>query len=36
MRFVEAGGDSIVLFPAPADRTEEMLHLTAEEVIPRL
>jgi alkanesulfonate monooxygenase SsuD/methylene tetrahydromethanopterin reductase-like flavin-dependent oxidoreductase (luciferase family) len=35
-RFIEAGGDSIVLFPMPAERTEEMLHLTAEEVIPRL
>jgi alkanesulfonate monooxygenase SsuD/methylene tetrahydromethanopterin reductase-like flavin-dependent oxidoreductase (luciferase family) len=35
-RLCDAGGDSVVLFPAPPDRTEEMLRLTAEEVFPRL
>jgi 5,10-methylenetetrahydromethanopterin reductase len=31
-----AGADTVVLFPTPAERAEEMLRLAAAEVLPRL
>jgi alkanesulfonate monooxygenase SsuD/methylene tetrahydromethanopterin reductase-like flavin-dependent oxidoreductase (luciferase family) len=35
-RLLEAGGDSVILFPAPAERSEEMLRMAAEEILPRV
>jgi alkanesulfonate monooxygenase SsuD/methylene tetrahydromethanopterin reductase-like flavin-dependent oxidoreductase (luciferase family) len=35
-RFIEAGSDSVVLFPMPLERTEEVLTLTSDEVFKRL
>jgi alkanesulfonate monooxygenase SsuD/methylene tetrahydromethanopterin reductase-like flavin-dependent oxidoreductase (luciferase family) len=35
-RLLDAGGDSIVLFPTPAERTEEAMRMAAAEVFPRL
>ena len=35
-RLLDAGGDSVVLFPAPMERSEEMLELAAREILPRL
>jgi len=34
--FLEAGADSVALFPSPAERALEMIELAAEEVLPRL
>ena len=31
-----AGADTVVLFPTPAERAEDMLRLAAAEVLPRL
>jgi 5,10-methylenetetrahydromethanopterin reductase len=33
---ITAGADTVVLFPTPAERAEEMLRLAAAEVLPRL
>jgi 5,10-methylenetetrahydromethanopterin reductase len=33
---LDAGADTVVLFPTPADRAQEMLELAAAEVLPRL
>jgi 5,10-methylenetetrahydromethanopterin reductase len=33
---LDAGADTVVLFPTPAERAEEMLELAAAEVLPRL
>jgi alkanesulfonate monooxygenase SsuD/methylene tetrahydromethanopterin reductase-like flavin-dependent oxidoreductase (luciferase family) len=35
-RLLDAGGDSVVLFPAPAERAEEIIRLAAAEVLTRL
>jgi 5,10-methylenetetrahydromethanopterin reductase len=35
-RLCDAGADSVVVFPVPADRSDETLRLTAAEVFPRL
>jgi 5,10-methylenetetrahydromethanopterin reductase len=35
-RLLEAGADSVALFPMPLDRTVEVVELTAKEVFPRL
>lgn len=35
-RLLEAGADSVVLFPLPDDRTEEIMELAAREVLPRV
>jgi alkanesulfonate monooxygenase SsuD/methylene tetrahydromethanopterin reductase-like flavin-dependent oxidoreductase (luciferase family) len=33
---LDAGADTVVLFPSPAERAREMLELAAREVLPRL
>jgi alkanesulfonate monooxygenase SsuD/methylene tetrahydromethanopterin reductase-like flavin-dependent oxidoreductase (luciferase family) len=33
---LDAGADTVVLFPSPADRAREMLEMAAREVLPRL
>lgn len=35
-RLLDAGADSVVLFPMPVERAEEVVRLTAREVLPRL
>lgn len=35
-RLLDAGADSVVLFPMPVDRAAEVVELTAREVLPRL
>jgi alkanesulfonate monooxygenase SsuD/methylene tetrahydromethanopterin reductase-like flavin-dependent oxidoreductase (luciferase family) len=35
-RYLEAGADSVVLFPAPPERAREMVELAAAEILPRL
>jgi len=35
-RLLDAGADSVVLFPMPVDRAVEVVELTAREVFPRL
>ncbi len=35
-RLRDAGADSIALFPAPGERAEEIIRLTASDVLPRL
>jgi alkanesulfonate monooxygenase SsuD/methylene tetrahydromethanopterin reductase-like flavin-dependent oxidoreductase (luciferase family) len=35
-RLLDAGGDSVVIFPAPAERAEEIIRLAAAEVLTRL
>jgi alkanesulfonate monooxygenase SsuD/methylene tetrahydromethanopterin reductase-like flavin-dependent oxidoreductase (luciferase family) len=34
--FLDAGSDSVVLFPVPIDRADEVVALAAREVLPRL
>lgn len=35
-RLLDAGSDSVALFPVPADRTDAMVEITARDVIPQL
>lgn len=35
-RLLDAGADSVVLFPMPVDRLEEIVRLTAHEVLPKV
>ena len=35
-RLLEAGADSVALFPLPADRSEAIIRLAAKEVLPRV
>lgn len=35
-RYLEAGADSVVLFPLPSDRSDEILRTAAADVLPRL
>ena len=35
-RLLEAGADSVILFPSPVERAEEIVRLAAAEVLPRL
>jgi alkanesulfonate monooxygenase SsuD/methylene tetrahydromethanopterin reductase-like flavin-dependent oxidoreductase (luciferase family) len=35
-RLLEAGCDSVALFPLPAERSEEIVRLAAREVLPRV
>ena len=35
-RLLDAGSDSVALFPVPAERTEAMVEITARDVIPQL
>lgn len=35
-RLLEAGADSVILRPVPAERAEEMLELTASEILPKV
>ena len=35
-RLIDAGADSVALFPTPPERAEEIIDLTARSVLPRL
>lgn len=35
-RYLEAGADSVVLFPMPSERAGKVVRLAAQEVFPRL
>ena len=35
-RFLDAGADSVVLFPTPVEHAEEIVRLAAEDVLPRV
>ena len=35
-RFLDAGADSVVLFPLPTERADEIIRLAAAEILPRL
>jgi alkanesulfonate monooxygenase SsuD/methylene tetrahydromethanopterin reductase-like flavin-dependent oxidoreductase (luciferase family) len=35
-RYLEAGADSVVIFPTPVERAEEIVELAAREVLPRV